>query len=284
MKRIIQFAAGTALVALAYVGSAVAAGLNVPQKVTAGQPLNVQGAPDGTMYLFGPNVALKQKVSGGSVQIDGDQLKSAGFYTLSIGDASASFFVTNDKAASVAFIARPSRVPAAASDAISGTAFIFDKYNNLVMQPTPVKFDLQVEGSSTVDKSDTSKDGIAWVQLASGKRAGAAQFIASAGDASVKRVVQQTAADPCNIRMKASRASDGGIEVETDPIRDCSGNAVPDGTIVTFTSVDEKGRSTVDARIKKGIAKAELPASNSAQLSVAAGVVMGNEIRWGGGK
>jgi hypothetical protein len=51
---------------------------------------------------------------------------------------------------------------------------------------------------------------------------------------------------------------------------------------VTFTSVDENGRSTVDARIKRGIAQAELPASQQATISVAAGVVIGNEIRWGG--
>ncbi len=75
----------------------------------------------------------------------------------------------------------------------------------------------------------------------------------------MRRVVQQVAADPCSIRMKASRAPDGNILVETAPIQDCSGNAVPDGTIVTFTSVDEAGRSTVDARIKRGFARAELP-------------------------
>jgi hypothetical protein len=100
----------------------------------------------------------------------------------------------------------------------------------------------------------------------------------------MRRVVQQVAADPCSIRMKASRAPDGNILVETAPIEDCSGNAVPDGTIVTFTSVDAAGRSTVDARIKRGFARAELPPSRSATLSVAAGVVMGNEVKWGGGQ
>jgi hypothetical protein len=116
----------------------------------------------------------------------------------------------------------------------------------------------------------------------SGKRAGAAQFTASANDASVQRVVQETASDPCTIRMKAQAAKNGNILVETDPVRDCAGNPVPDGTIVTFTSTDKSGRSTVDARIKRGIAQAELPAAESATLSVAAGVVLGNEIHWGG--
>jgi hypothetical protein len=72
--------------------------------------------------------------------------------------------------------------------------------------------------------------------------------------------------------------------VETDPVRDCSGNPVPDGTIVTFTSVDPNGRTTVDAVIKRGVARAELPPASQANISVASGVVVGNEIRWGGGR
>ncbi len=72
--------------------------------------------------------------------------------------------------------------------------------------------------------------------------------------------------------------------MQTDPIRDCAGNPVPDGTIVTFTSTDANGKSAVDARIKRGIAQANLPASNGATISVAAGVVVGNEIHWGGGQ
>jgi phosphopantetheine adenylyltransferase len=74
------------------------------------------------------------------------------------------------------------------------------------------------------------------------------------------------------------------IIVETDPIRDCTGNAVPDGTIVTFTETDSTGRSVVDARIKKGIARAQLPASNKATIAVASGVVLGKELHVGGGQ
>ena len=278
MKRIL----GVFTFAVLAAASALAADLNVPQKVPAGQALTVNGAPSGTMYLFGPATALKKKVDGGSVEIEADQLRAAGLYTLTIGDSSATFFVVNGKPENIAFLARPSRVPAAAAGAVSGTAFVFDANNNLVLEPTPVNFNLQVEGAAPETRQATSKDGVAWVKLDSGRRAGAAQFVASTQGASVKRVVQQTASDPCSLRMKASRGANGSIDVETDPIRDCAGNAVPDGTIVTFTSIDSKGRSTIDARIKKGVAKAEFPASDSAQLSVAAGVVMGNEIHWGG--
>jgi hypothetical protein len=40
----------------------------------------------------------------------------------------------------------------------------------------------------------------------------------------------------------------------------------------------------VDARIRRGIAEAQLPASNDATISVASGVVVGNEIQWRGGQ
>src|SRR4051812_2821326 len=201
MKRIV----GLTLAALVTAGSAFAADLGVPEKVTAGQPLTINGAPSGTLYLFGPNVAIKKKISGGSAQIEGENLKAAGRYTVTIDGNSATFFVTADKTDSIAFLARPSRVPAAAPGAVSGTAFVFDKYNNLVLTPTPVKFDLAVEGAPSVSRESTSKDGVAWVKLDSGRRAGAAQFTAVSQDVSVKRVVEQVAADPCSLRMRATK-------------------------------------------------------------------------------
>ena len=150
------------------------------------------------------------------------------------------------------------------------------------MQPQPVKFDLNVNGQN-ISRTETSKDGVAYTKLDSSRKEGPAQFVASSGTASVRRVVQEVASDPCSIRMSA-QPSKNGILVQTDPIRDCSGNPVPDGTIVTFTSTDANGKSTVDARIKRGIAQAQLPASNGATISVASGVVVGNEIHWGGGQ
>jgi hypothetical protein len=121
---------------------------------------------------------------------------------------------------------------------------------------------------------------VAYAKLDSSKKEGPAQFVASSGSASVRRVVQEVASDPCSIRMTAERQGNG-ILVRTDPIHDCAGNPVPDGTIVTFTSTGAQGKSTVDARIKRGIAQAQLPATPGALISVASGVVVGNEIRWG---
>jgi len=66
-------------------------------------------------------------------------------------------------------------------------------------------------------------------------------------------------------------------------VRDCNGNPVPDGTIITFTETYNGGQSTVDVPLKRGVARTEMPARNGAVISVASGVVMGNEIRWSGG-
>lgn len=263
-----------------------AATLNVPATVTAGNGLTIPttGTGEATLYVVGPGTAFKKKVQlGQDIQLSADELKNAGRYTVLVGgEDSATFFVTAGPVTAIAFLARPSRVPAATPNVISGTAFIFDKYQNLVMHPEPVKFDLEADGT-TVSRTETTRNGIAYIKLDSSKKEVPAQFVASSGSTSVRRVVQEVASDPCNLRMHAER-DQHGILVQTDPIRDCSGNPVPDGTIVTFTSMDARGKSTIDARIKRGVAQAELPASSNATISVAAGVVVGNEIKWGGGQ
>lgn len=267
-----------------------AAELKIPNRVVAGSAVAVQtsGNGEGTLYVFGPGSAAKYSVKlGNEVTVESSALRTAGRYIALLksaeGTTSQEFYVAAGAPASIAFLAQPSRVPAARPQVVSGTAFVLDKNDNLVTTPSTVKFDLAVPGAAPVTRTATSKDGVAWVRMDSGKKDGPAQFVASLGDLSTKRVVQHVASEPCNLRIHAQPARDG-IIVETDPVRDCSGNAVPDGTIVTFTQVDSNGRTTVDARIKRGIAKAQLPAANNAEISVASGVVMGNAIRWGGGK
>ena len=258
-----------------------AAQLNVPATVAAGSGLSIPTAGGGraTFYLAGPATAIKREVQlGQNIELSPDDLKSAGRYVISLDGSSATFFVTASAVNSITFLARPSRVPAETPNVISGTVFVFDKYHNLVLQPAPVKFDLSLNGAS-VARTEITKNGVAFVKLDSSKKEGPAQFIASSGKASVRRVVQEVASDPCNIRMHA-QPDKNGILVQTDPIHDCAGNPVPDGTIVTFTLTDAKGKSTVDARIKRGVAEAQLPSSDGATISVASGVVVGNEIQW----
>ncbi|HET9167538.1 MAG TPA: hypothetical protein VFP11_16170 [Candidatus Angelobacter sp.] len=263
-----------------------AAELHVPQSAVAGQPLSIGTSGSGTLYLVGPGQVIKKDFKSGSVEIKGEELRSAGRWIAVVrGDSKQSqvFWVKPGKPGKLNFLARPSRVPVARPNVISGVTFVFDQYQNLILDPTPVKFNLSVGGAGSA-KSVTSREGVAWINSASAPKAGAAQFVASVDDTSVARVVQQVAADPCerSFRMHVAGHAENRTIVETDPIRDCSGNPVPDGTIVTFIQTDKTGKSTVDARIKKGTARAELPASDNATITVAAGVVLGNELHVGG--
>lgn len=267
-----------------------AAELRIPQTAVAGQALSIgtSGNGEGTFYLVGPGATLKRKIRlGEDVQVKGEELRSAGRWVAIVrgngAPQSQVFYVKPDKPAILNFSARPSRVPVARPNSVSGVAFIFDKFHNLILDPTPVKFSLSVGGSSA-SHTINSKEGVAYINSSSAPKAGAAQFVASVDDVSVNRVVEQVASDPCNLRMHVIQREKDQIIVQTDPIRDCTGNAVPDGTIVTFTQTDSTGRSVVDARIKKGVARAQLPASSNATIAVAAGVVLGNELHVGGGQ
>jgi hypothetical protein len=106
------------------------------------------------------------------------------------------------------------------------------------------------------------------------------QITASINDVSTRRVVQQVASDPCRLQIKGQRNAKGFV-VETEPVRDCTGNPVPDGTVVTFTARGAQGTDTVDAPIKKGIARAQMVGSGPVSISAASGVVMGNELHLG---
>ncbi len=269
---------------------AYAADLKVPERVAAGTAVSIptSGSGDATFYLVGPASSSKRTVRlGNEISIAPDELRAAGRYVAVLDGGrnkqTAVFFVVAAPPEQVSFLARPSRVPADAKGVITGTAFVLDKFNNLVVAPTNVKFDLAVEGAAPQTRTIPAKDGVAWTRMDSARTAGAAQFVASVDQTNVRRVVQQVASDPCNLRLKAT-ATKNGILVQTDPVRDCAGNPVPDGTIVTFTEHDSTGaKSTIDARIKRGIAQAELPNAPQATISVASGVVVGNEIQWRGG-
>jgi hypothetical protein len=165
-------------------------------------------------------------------------------------------------------------------DAISGVVYVFDTYKNLALEPAQVSFQLRGTGGNAQTRTVTTRNGVAWTKMDSASKEGPAQFVARVGNATDARVIQQVPGDPCAIKMGA-RQSGQRLALETDPVHDCSGNAVPDGTIVTFTESYDGSEATVDVPLKRGIARTEVPAYNGATISVASGVVMGNEIHWG---
>lgn len=175
-------------------------------------------------------------------------------------------------------LVHPSRVPVSASNAISAVALVFDALHNMVMAPTPVKFNV-----GPVSQTRNSANGVAWIRLTSAPKAGPAKLEASIGKTSEVRVVQQVASDACNLNIRGSWAAKHFL-VETAPVKDCKGNFVPDGTVVSFTKIDDGGKTTVDAPIKRGVAKVEMPVSGRARITVASGVAVGNELSVAGGR
>jgi hypothetical protein len=291
-----------AVAALCLAGTcyAQAGELRAPSSAVAGSSISIgtTGTGSATFYLVGPGVSSRRDVNlGGDIQIASSELRNAGKYLAIVCTGScrsAQFFVTPAAPATLTFLVHPSRAPVGLNDVLSGVALPFDQFRNLVVQPTPVNFQLTAGSATVMSHQVSTQDGVAWFRAASGRSAGPLQVnalvTAAAGDStrnastanvSARRIVQQVAADPCNLRIKGQRTAKG-IVVETDPVRDCAGNPVPDGTIVTFTARaggDEK--STVDAPLKKGIARAQMTETGPVVVSAASGVVMGNELHLG---
>ena len=263
--------------------------IHPPNATTAGNPITIptSGSGSATFYLLGPASASKRQVqAGGDITVDSDQLEHAGRYVAvlcaSDGCASSSFYVNAASANKLSLLVHPSRVPVGSANGISTVAFTFDNFHNLVLKPEAVKFSVQPKGGNQISADRESKDAVAWVRLTSAKKEGPTQLGAAIGHADEIRVVEQVAANACNLRIKASRVKNNYL-IETDPVRDCSGNPVPDGTIVSFTMTDAAGKTTVDVPIKRGTAKVEMAIKGRARVTVASGVVTGNELEVSGG-
>jgi len=262
----------------------LAADLQVPANVVAGDDFTITSSnrEGGTFYLIGPSqVGKRNAVSGSEINIPGDEIKNSGLYTALLcsgGDcASATFYVKPAAPAKLSLLVHPSRVRVAEPNAITAVALVFDRFHNLVTEPAQVEFQAIPGEGQPISQSRAASNGIAWIRLTSGKKEGPVKVGASVGPAKELRVVRQVASDACNLRIKPEWSS-GKFYVSTDPVRDCSGNPVPDGTVISFTKTDRTGKTTVDAPVKRGIARVQMPIDGSARILVASGVVTGNEL------
>jgi hypothetical protein len=264
-----------------------AADLSVPASVEAGQGFSipVAGSGQATFYLLGPDHVVKRSVSlGGDLQIQSTDVRAAGRYRIILCGSSctsATFEVKAAQPAHLSFFLHPSRVPVSMPDSIDATAFVFDRYFNLVLKPAAVDFQIAPANGPGFSRQVSTRDGVAWMRMDSTPHEGRVQVTAALGGVQEARVIQQVAAEACGLHMKAVTTGDA-VTLETDPVRDCSGNALPDGTVVSFIKVDQAGKSTVDTPIKKGIARAQFSVHGPAQISVACGVVLGNEVALNG--
>jgi hypothetical protein len=265
--------------------SAFAADVTVPQNAIAGSKLSLAtaGSGEATLVMIGPTHILSKKTTlGETVELDPGDVADAGRYLVLLrsgdGEIAKSFYVSAAQPARLSFIAHPSRAPVAQKNSLTGAVYAFDAYNNIVLEPLQVTFKLSQSQHVVAERQVVSRGGVAAVSLDSPRREGAMQFQASSGGVETTRVVRVVADEPCTLVIHATKQA-RGVQVETDPVKDCSGNLVPDGTLVTFTEYDEAGRSTVDAAVKKGIARANLPAVGDTRISAASGVALGNELR-----
>lgn len=266
-----------------------AGGMQVPQSIEAGDGFSIQttGSGKATLYIVGPNQVLMRDVDQGHpVFFAPGALHNAGNYLVILRtdnsiDKSELDVTAATKPSELSFLARPSRLPVRINGGITGAVYVFDAYKNLITAPESVSFDLSTPSGATQSRVVPTHDGAASAAMDSTQQQGADKFIARVSDVSSTRIVRQVPGDPCGIKMSA-RPSGNQIQVETEPLRDCGGNAIPDGTIVTFTETYQDAQTTVDVPLKRGIAQVSMPAHNGAMLSAASGVVMGNQIRWEG--
>jgi hypothetical protein len=272
--------------AAASAGLCAAQDFHVPASASAGEETTISttGSGKATFYLVGPGASRKNDVSlGEDIHLTAQELKTAGRYVAILcSDTchSSIFYVSAGTPASLSFIVHPSRVPVALNNAVSGVAFPFDQYRNLVLTPVNVNFQLTAKDVSLFSRAVRTQNGIAWFRTTSGKSAGPVRVTAFLDDLTAQRALQQVASEPCNLRITGERTKTG-ITVQTEPVHDCAGNVLPDGTIVTFTATGRDGKDTVDAPIKQGIARAQMDSAGATTISAASGVVMGNEIRVG---
>ena len=262
--------------------------LNMPRSIAGGSAFSVQcgGSGKGTLFIVGPGQVIKRDVQlGEQTFFPTGTLYNAGHYSVWLESGgsieTASMDVTPAaKPSNLTFIAKPSRLQVAMHNGITGTAYVFDSYGNLITTPMQVSFDLTNPEASTQTRTVETRDGAAWTEMDSTPHEGKDQLVARIGDVTSKRIVFQVPGEPCSLKMSAKAAGEK-IQLMTDPVKDCSGNAVPDGTVVTFTETDGDTKSTVDVPLKKDVATVEMPAHRGAMISVASGVVLGNQIRWG---
>jgi len=275
------------VVAAAHLAFAQGAHMTLPRTVEAGSLFSIQSTGSGkaTLYIVGPGQVLKRDVQlGGAILFSAGSLYNAGHYLAVLaGDSSTesdSFdVVPATTPANLSFLAKPSRLAVGLHDGIAGAVYVFDAYHNLIDVPTPVSFELSTPTGALQKRVVVTHEGAAWTTLDSTVQQGKDRFVARIGDVSSTRIIEQVPGDPCGLKMNA-RQSGQRVQLVTDPVRDCSGNAVPDGTIVTFTETYNGTQSTIDEPLKHGIAEVTMQVHAGAKLSVASGVVMGNQIGW----
>lgn len=267
--------------------SAEAASMTLQKTIQAGAAFSIQctGSGKATLYIVGPGQVFKRDVQLGEAAFFlAGSLYNAGRYlavleTESSSSSDAFDVVSTEKPAYLSFIAKPSRLPVGQPDGITGAVYVFDAYRNLIAVPMPVWFELSNPSGTLRKQMVNTRDGAAWTVMDSTTQKGIDRFVARIAGITSTRIIEQVPGNPCGLKVSA-RQSGQKVLLATEPVRDCNGNAVPDGTIVTFTESYNGGQSSADVPLKHGIAEMQISGHAGSTISVASGVVLGNQIRW----
>ena len=288
-----RYAALLAVLALAAAANAIAqsGAMTLPPSVAAGSAFSIPttGSGKAALYIVGPGQALRRDIQMGEpASFAAGDLYSAGHYlAILVGESSTETgefdVMPANRPGILGFLAKPSRLPVGLHNGISGAVYVFDAYHNLITTPTPVSLELSTSSGTAQTRTVTTRNGLAWAEMDSSPKESTAKLVARAGGVSSTRVIDEVPGDPCSISISA-QPNGKRLQVQTAPVRDCSGNSIPDGTIVTFTETFNNTQSTVDVPLKQGIARVDMPAYKGSKISAASGVVAGNEIRWEGGR
>jgi hypothetical protein len=278
---------GGLAVALSDVAFAAGGSMSLPKTIEAGSSFSIEipGSGNATLYIVGTGQVLKRDVQlGQTVIFPAGSLYNAGHYLAvlaggSFTDAGSFDVVPASEPANMSFLAKPSRLPVGLHDGITGSVYVFDAYHNLISAPSPVSFELSSPSGTVQKRVVIARNGAAWTEMDSSAQQGIDKFVARVGEIASTRIIELVPGDPCGLKMNAQQSGQQ-VQLSTDAVRDCNGNAVPDGTIVTFTETYNGSQSTIDEPLKHGIAQATLSVRKGAMFSVASGVVMGNQIRW----
>lgn len=287
MKALPTLIVGGLLLAVIHAAHAQGDALKLPKSIEAGSEFAIENAGGGeaTLYIVGPSQVMKRNLKAGeAAHFPAKSLYNAGHYVVILAQASGtktgSFDVTPASAPDkLSFLANPSRLPIGVRRGISGAAYVFDAYGNLMTAPKQVAFELSSPSGAVQKDFVITNFGRAWTQMDSTSQQGPSKFVARVGDVTSERIIRQVPGDPCTLKMTAQQTGQQ-LALQTEPVRDCSGNAVPDGTIITFTETYVGGQSTVDVPLKRDIAEVKMPIHSGARFSVASGVVLGNQIGW----
>jgi len=177
--------------------------LHVPGAVAAGSAFSIQSTGSGkaVLYIVGPGQVLRRDVQlGEPASFAPGELYNAGHYlAILVGSSSTengAFDVTAaNQAAALSFLAKPSRLPVGLHEGVSGVVYVFDAFQNLVLAPSSVLFQLSEASGAAQARTVFTHNGVAWTKMDSGAREGAAQFVARVGDATGTRVAIAEPAD-----------------------------------------------------------------------------------------